>query len=148
MIPIKHKPTTYPCHTSSSSKSKKAASPWKSKSWRATPTKPKPKPYASIPATASRPECGASIRPTANASSADDGYYGLATSFCPPRMKTTIHNVESRHGLVKLVLFIEGNAQRCHVFRNEQHIAEFSYSKDQDIDIDLLNILQTDIARL
>lgn len=63
-------------------------------------------------------------------------------------MKTTIHNVESRHGLVKLVLFIEGNAQRCHVFRNEQHIAEFSYSKDQDIDIDLLNILQTDIARL
>lgn len=63
-------------------------------------------------------------------------------------MKTTIHNVESRHGIVKLVLFIEGNEQRCHVFRGDQLVNQYSYSKDQDIDIDLLDILESDIANL
>jgi len=63
-------------------------------------------------------------------------------------MKATIHNVESRYGTMKLVLFIEDNEQKCHVFMNDQLVAQYSYSKDKDINIDLLDILKSDIARL
>jgi len=63
-------------------------------------------------------------------------------------MKTTVHNVKSRHGIVKLVLFIEGSEQKCHVFKGDQLVNQYSYSKDQDIDIDLLDLLKSDIAHL
>jgi len=49
---------------------------------------------------------------------------------------------------MKLVLFIEDNEQKCHVFMNDQLVAQYSYSKDKDINIDLLDILKSDIARL
>ena len=49
---------------------------------------------------------------------------------------------------MKLVLFIEDNEQKCHVFLKDQLVAQYSYSKDKDINIDLLDILKTDIARL
>ena len=61
-------------------------------------------------------------------------------------MKTTIHNINMAQGSIKVVLFIEGNNQVAHIFKNQQLVSKLKYEKDQDIDINLIDAIRSDCS--
>jgi hypothetical protein len=61
-------------------------------------------------------------------------------------MTTTICNIENSRGNVKVVLYIEGEHQLAHIYLNDQIVSQLKFKKDQDIDINLIEIIQNNLA--
>ena len=62
-------------------------------------------------------------------------------------MKTTIYNINTTHGDFKILLFVEGNNQVAHIYKGEQLVRKFKYEKDQDINIDLVDVIKNDLLQ-
>lgn len=59
-------------------------------------------------------------------------------------MTTTIHNIEHSRGELKVILFIEGQDQIAKLYLEDRLVLEMKYKKDQDMQIDLLDIIEND----
>ena len=62
-------------------------------------------------------------------------------------MKTTIYNINTTHGNFKILLFVEGGNQVAHIYKGEQLVSMFKYEKDQDINIDLVEVITNDLQQ-
>lgn len=63
-------------------------------------------------------------------------------------MITTIHNIETVRGVVKVVIFVEGDHQLAHIYLNEKLVSQMRYMRNQDIDISLVDIIKSDLSEI
>lgn len=61
-------------------------------------------------------------------------------------MKTTIHNIETEHGCIRVKLFSEGDNQAAHIFKNELLVAMIKFEKVQESNLTLLDLIRRDFS--